>query len=243
MNNFGVGVMFIYRKYDNSAAAHSRDRRQRVRLSRLDVLTGPVAFTAACGNATCGADELYRLLLQARHDSHGDTIRRTTSSSTTPTQGLELTARKRLSNHWMMSGSYVYNKQLSFNTLVPSLDYLDPTNRFPTETSAATRTAAATARTFQAVGDVPVPVRHHGVGVLQRAFELPVQHLHRHGAGANRHADNVNILLRPINTERSAGGEDARPELRQVDPAGRRAPHHPERGDLQHREHQHDARH
>ena len=48
MNNFGVGAMFIYRKY----SGFNTDQRYKDFSSEY---AGPIPFTAACGNATCGA--------------------------------------------------------------------------------------------------------------------------------------------------------------------------------------------
>ena len=53
MNNFGVGVMYIYRKYDNfCGSAQQGCVGNAIRyLDSTANYTGPVAFTAACGNA------------------------------------------------------------------------------------------------------------------------------------------------------------------------------------------------
>ena len=58
MSNFGVGVMFIYRKYDNfCGSAQQGCVGSAVRyLDSTANYTGPVAFTAACGNCACATD-------------------------------------------------------------------------------------------------------------------------------------------------------------------------------------------
>src|SRR4029077_19917303 len=55
MNNFGVGAMYIWRKYDNfCGSAQQGCVGSAVRyLDSTANYTGPVAFTAACGNALC----------------------------------------------------------------------------------------------------------------------------------------------------------------------------------------------
>ena len=125
LSNFGVGAMFIYRKYHQFLVT------QRY-LDSTSEYAGPIAFTAACGNATCTQASYSGFYFQRATNTHGDTLR-TNSTSFNTYKGLELTARKRLSNRWMMTTSYVRNVQKAFTTLVPSLDYLDPTNRFPTD--------------------------------------------------------------------------------------------------------------
>jgi hypothetical protein len=125
MNNFGVGAMFIYRKYHQFLVT------QRY-LDFTSEYAGPIPFTANCGNATCPQGNYTGYYFQRATNTHGDTLR-TNSTSYNTYKGLELTARKRLSNRWMMTTSYVRNVQLAFSTLVPSLDYLDPTNRFPVD--------------------------------------------------------------------------------------------------------------
>jgi hypothetical protein len=123
MSNFGVGAMFIYRKY------HQFLITQRY-LDSTSEYSGPIAFTANCGNTTCPQSSYSGYYFQRATNTHGDTLR-TNSTSYNTYKGLEVTARRRLSHRWMMTTSYVHNVQKAFSTFVPSLDYLDPTNRFP----------------------------------------------------------------------------------------------------------------
>jgi hypothetical protein len=83
-----------------------------------------------CTSVACEQPTYSGFYFQRATNTHGDTLR-TNNTSYTNYKGIELTARKRLSNRWMMNTSYVRNIQRTFSTLVPSLDYLDPTNRFP----------------------------------------------------------------------------------------------------------------
>jgi hypothetical protein len=130
MANFGVGVQYIYRKYSNfCGSAQQGCAGSAVRyLDSTDNYTGPVAFTAACGNATCDQASYTGFYF------NGPTLHPNTREENLDQYrtyaGLELTARKRLSNHWMMSTSYVYNRA-KFYAPTASLDYLDPTNRTP----------------------------------------------------------------------------------------------------------------
>ena len=71
--------------------------------------TGPVAFTAACGNALCDQPSYTGYYFNGP-TLHSNTIEENIDEYRTYT-GLELTARKRLSNHWMMSTSYVLQQR------------------------------------------------------------------------------------------------------------------------------------
>jgi len=126
MTNFGVGGQFIYRKYHQLLTTNVRY------LDSTDnyLAGGAIPFTASCGNATCDQASYTGYYFNGP-TQHPNTIQENNNQYTTYA-GLELTARKRLSNHWMMTTSYVYNHQ-KFYALTPSLDYLDPTNRQPTD--------------------------------------------------------------------------------------------------------------
>jgi hypothetical protein len=130
-SNFGVGAMFIYRKYHQlcgGAGASCFGSAVRY-LDSTSNYTGPVAFTAACGNSLCDQSSNTGYYFNGP-TLHSNTIEENIDEYRTY-EGLELTARKRLSNHWMMTGSYVYN-HARFYAVTPSVDYLDPTNRQPT---------------------------------------------------------------------------------------------------------------
>ncbi|MBZ5559640.1 MAG: carboxypeptidase regulatory-like domain-containing protein [Acidobacteriia bacterium] len=132
MTNFGVGAMYIYRKYSNfCGSAQQGCVGNAVRyLDSTANYTGPVAFTAACGNSLCDQPSYTGFYFNGP-TLHSNTIEENIGQYRTY-QGLELTARKRLSNHWMMTSSYVYNHE-KFYGLTPNLDYLDPTNRVPVD--------------------------------------------------------------------------------------------------------------
>jgi hypothetical protein len=102
MRDFGIGVAYIYRS---------------IGLFNIDVPTGltadqfvPVSFTAACGNASCEhasyAATYYQLPAGA---SLAGTRMRTTQDFNRKFHGIEITARKRLSQRWMMNGSFNWN--------------------------------------------------------------------------------------------------------------------------------------
>ena len=194
MNNFGVGAMFIYRKYSQ----FQTDQRYKDFTSEY---SGPIATTASCGNATCNASSYTGYYFQRATNTHGDTILTNTTSYNTY-KGLELTARKRMSNHWMMSGSYVYNKQLSFNTLVPSLDYLDPTNRFPVDNVSGFENGSRNGpHVFKISGLYAFPFDINVSANFNAHSNFPYN-IYMQGPVRTGTQDQSNILLRPINTER-----------------------------------------
>src|SRR5207244_3411920 len=136
--------------------------------------TGPVAFTAACGNALC-AQSSY-----TGYYFNGPTLRSNTLEENIGQyrtySGLELTARKRMSNHWMMTTSYVYNRERNYALTPDSWTNLDP------HQSSAGRPARRVRRRtaqrpprFQAHGDVSAAVRHHGLVELRRDVGQSVQ--------------------------------------------------------------------
>jgi hypothetical protein len=128
MNSFGVGAQFIYRKYHQLCGGGQGCFGSPVRYLDSVYPTGPVAFAANCGNATCDAASYSGFYFQGPA-LHGNTIQENITDYRTY-KGLEFTARKRLSHHWMMTSSYVWNDAKLFE-VTPGLDYLDPTNRSP----------------------------------------------------------------------------------------------------------------
>jgi hypothetical protein len=132
MNNFGIGAQFIYRKYHNFCGSSQQGCvGSAVRyLDSTGNYTGPVTFTAACGNTGTCEQSSYTGYYFNGPTLHGNTLEENINSYRSY-KGLEITVRKRLSNRWMMTSSYVYNHE-TFFAQTPSLDYLDPTNRTPT---------------------------------------------------------------------------------------------------------------
>ncbi len=133
MTDFGVGAMFIYRKY------HQFLNNVRY-LDHFSDYSGPFSFTASCGNSLCDSASYTAQYYQRSTQLHPNTILENTTSYRNYA-GLELTARKRLSHRWMMTGSYVYNHVRAYYPN-PDLDYTsvcpgspdscgDPTNYSP----------------------------------------------------------------------------------------------------------------
>lgn len=162
---------------------------------------GPIPVTAACGNATCGSANYTGYYFQRATNTHGNTIMENNTSYNTY-KGLEFTARKRMSNHWMMSGSYVYNKQLSFNTLEPSLDYLDPTNRFPVDNVSGYENGSRNGpHVFKLSGVYQFPFDINVSANFNAHSNFPYN-IYIQGPVRTGTQDQSNILVRPINTDR-----------------------------------------
>lgn len=121
MKNFGVGVSFIGRKYHQFLGTYRSDP------ADISASFVPVTFTATCGNPlTCGTQTFTGTYYQRPTALKAATIRRNNGVYDTY-KGLELTARKRFSDRWMLMGSFVLNNQIHFEPEADR-DYLDPTN-------------------------------------------------------------------------------------------------------------------
>lgn len=120
--NFGVGASYIYRKYHNFQDAF-RDGVTAASYS-------PVTFTRACGNALC---------LEPSYT--GTYFQRATALPTASTtsvhdrydthHALELTGRKRFSDHWLLNSSFTVSTTKSYqpvDTFANGGSTADPTN-------------------------------------------------------------------------------------------------------------------
>jgi hypothetical protein len=113
MDNFGVGVAYIHRRIGRFTF--------NVPEGLSPSQFSPVSFTANCGNSSCGQPSFtgtyYTLAsaLPATRVEMNQDFRRIF-------HGLELTARKRMSNKWMLNGSVTLNSA-TYNS--PPEGYLD----------------------------------------------------------------------------------------------------------------------
>jgi carboxypeptidase family protein len=133
MTNFAVGAMYIYRKYTNFCGSASQqcvgNAVRYLDSTDLYLSGGAQTFTAACGNSLCGQSSYTGQYYNISRALNSNTIQENVGQYRTY-NGIELTARKRLSHHYMVTGSYVYNRELNYTPLA-SIDYLDPTNHSP----------------------------------------------------------------------------------------------------------------
>jgi carboxypeptidase family protein/TonB-dependent receptor-like protein len=121
MNNFGVGISYIHRKYHQFQGTYRTDPGD-----TTESYT-PVTITRTCGNpVACGNETFTGTYYQRSTPLHSGTILRNNGQYNTY-NGLELTARKRFSNHWMLTTSLVRNNQIHYEPMA-NRDYLDPTN-------------------------------------------------------------------------------------------------------------------
>jgi hypothetical protein len=119
MPNFGVGVSYIWRKYHNFQDAY--------RNATSDSYA-PVSFTAACGNTLCDQAS-YTVTYFQRPTAlpAGTTLRNDDFSRSY--NGIEITARKRFSNRWLMNSSFTYNStKLDYPRVEDFSTSADPTN-------------------------------------------------------------------------------------------------------------------
>jgi hypothetical protein len=119
MNNFAVGVSYIYRNYFSFQDTY------RVGVS-VDDYT-PATFTAACGNASCAQPSYTATYFNRATTLPVETILRNDENHRRY-HGVELTARKRFSNRWMMMGAFTWNDTRFYYPQRENATSLDPTN-------------------------------------------------------------------------------------------------------------------
>ena len=117
--NFAVGVSYIWRNYHNFQDAY--------RNATPDSYA-PVTFTAACGNMLCDAPSYTATYFQRAVAVPAGTTRRNDRASRSY-NGLELTARKRFSDNWLMNSSFTWNNTiLHYESAADLSTSADPTN-------------------------------------------------------------------------------------------------------------------
>ncbi len=119
MPDLAVGVSYIWRRYHNFQA----DIRNATPESY-----SPVTFTGACGNALCDQASYTATYFQRPTALPTGTVLRNTQFSR-DYNGIELTARKRFSNKWLMNSSFTLNNTvLDYQTVTDFSTSSDPTN-------------------------------------------------------------------------------------------------------------------
>lgn len=134
--NFGVGALYIYRNYPHYQNITLTDG-----VRSADYL--PVAFTASCGNDTC-SDRTFAVTYFELPFTLPGTGVTTNADRTRKYHGLELTARKRFSDRWMLNGS-VNLQSTTIQYGGPDVSYQDPTD---IEQLDGAQTGTANARWF-----------------------------------------------------------------------------------------------
>ena len=119
MSNLAVGVSYIWRKYHN----FQNDYRNATPDSY-----SPVTFTSACGNALCDEASYTGTYFQRSVPLPAGTVLRNDEGSRRY-NGIELTARKRFSNKWLMNSSFTLNNTvLHYESPADFSTTIDPTN-------------------------------------------------------------------------------------------------------------------
>jgi hypothetical protein len=118
--NFGLSATYSYRHYKNTADNF------RIGLSSSQFV--PVSFTAACGNGTCGQPSYTVTYWQLPFQRPAETILRNYQGQNRDYHGVELVARKRFSDKWLMNGSFTWQSTIRDYEGGPDIDYQDPTN-------------------------------------------------------------------------------------------------------------------
>jgi hypothetical protein len=103
MRDFSVGVSYVYRKYDRFTWT------PRIGLSSADYK--PVTYAAACGNTTC-KDGPYSVVYYQIPFQIPAASNLTNQDYYRNFNGLEATARKRLSHRWLMNASLGLNSSV-----------------------------------------------------------------------------------------------------------------------------------
>jgi len=119
MDNFGVGAAYIYRTYpdyENFTTTNGVRSEDYV----------PVTFTSNCGNTTCDQPSYTVTYYQLPFTLPGGGTRRN-ADRTREYHGLELTARKRFSDRWMVNAS-ANLQSTTYNYGGPNVSYQDPTD-------------------------------------------------------------------------------------------------------------------
>lgn len=132
IRNFGLGVSYIYRRIGD----FNFDRPAGLTADQF----ARVPFTAVCGNATCEQPSYTSAFYQLARPVAGSRVR-TTRDFNRVFHGLEITARKRLADRWMLNGSFTLNSATYDSSPEGYLDTIqgdifgvaalpvDPTNR------------------------------------------------------------------------------------------------------------------
>ncbi|HEX6164769.1 MAG TPA: hypothetical protein VFZ31_15470, partial [Vicinamibacterales bacterium] len=119
MSNFGVGAAYIFRNmydYENYTAT--------VGVSASDYV--PVTFTANCLSTACTEPSYTVTYFQLPFQQPAQQIRRN-AERTRRYHGLEMTAKKRFSERWMLNAS-ANIQSTTYHYVAPDASYQDPTD-------------------------------------------------------------------------------------------------------------------
>jgi len=190
--NFAIGVSYIWRNYHNFQDAYRTATPQSY---------SPVTFTAACGNALCDASSYTATYFQRSVALPVGTTRRNDAGSRSY-NGLELTARKRFSDNWLMNSSFTWNNTiLHYESAADFSVSIDPTNLemqngHPSSGTSGINGARWTGK-FSAMYALPWQMSIAGFWNLRDGtqFNRTIQSPNRTGSGGT-----VNVQIEPNGT-------------------------------------------
>ena len=116
---FAVGVSYIWRNYHNFQESYRNATPESY---------SPVTFTAPCGNSLCDAPGYTATYYQRSTPLPAGTLLRNDNASRSY-NGIEVTARKRFSDNWLMNSSFTWNNTiLHYESAADFSTSIDPTN-------------------------------------------------------------------------------------------------------------------
>src|SRR5687767_6473334 len=116
---FAVGVSYIWRNYHNFQESYRNATPESY---------SPVTFTSACGNNLCDAPSYTATYYQRSTPLPAGTLLRNDNGSRSY-NGVEVTARKRFSDNWLMNSSFTWNDTiLHYESAADFSTSIDPTN-------------------------------------------------------------------------------------------------------------------
>lgn len=120
MSDFALGVSYIKRKYHNF--------QDTFRNGVTSSLYSPVTITRPCGNLLCD-DPTHTVTYFQRATALPAASTLRNYNAYRNYDGIELTARKRFSNNWLMNSSFTFNKTIiNYPTIEDFSTTADPTN-------------------------------------------------------------------------------------------------------------------
>ncbi len=189
--NFGVSLTYIYRHYTNTNTDF------RVGLTSSQFVEVP--FTAACGNATCDQPSYGVSYWQLPFTRPAETILRNYQGTNRRYHALELVARKRFSDKWLMNGSFNWQSTIRHYEGGPDVDYQDPTNVAQKDGNAAGTLNARWVAKLSAMYELPAGFSAAGFLNLRDGFPFNRVVLSPSRTGGY---GTIDVFVRPFGEER-----------------------------------------
>jgi hypothetical protein len=199
MRNFGIGLTYSWRHYTNTTDDF------RVGLSSAQFV--PATLTARCGNSTCEEPSYTVTYWQLPFTRPAATILRNYQGQNRRYHGLELVARKRFSDKWLMNGSVTWQSTRRHYEGGVDVDYQDPTNVAQQDGRPAGTLNARWIAKLSGMYQLPLGFSAAAFVNLRDGFPL---NRHVRVTGRTGGLDTVDVYIKPFATERY-------PTFKQVD--------------------------